>query len=140
MIVNRQKIYCLGGSVLAVVLVIFGAIFLIRGCGRGKGQAVTRENVEQEYRCFINGGFDSLEEASQEAAAWMGRCIAIGEEERIDEAQAILNCFLEMQDFFARDFPSERSFHSQMEFMGKRFQDSPYPVVRNTWLRISSRY
>lgn len=140
MIMERKKQYIIGGSVLAGILLVLGLIFLLRGCGSGDSQAVPREDYEKEYKSFLNSGFESLEEASKATAAWMGRFIAEGNQERIEEVQGILDSFLQMQDFFGRDFPSDRSFQSQMKFMGTRFVDSPYPVVRKTWLRVSAQY
>ena len=137
--IPRKKLYIIGGSVLGAILLIAGIILLVRGCGSGKGQAVPRANYEAEYQSFLQSGFNTPEEAADAAAAWMGRFIADGNEEKIAETQAILDCFLQMQDFFAREFPSDRSFRSQMNYMGTRFTDSPYPVVRKTWLRVSSR-
>ena len=140
MIRPRKKLYLIAGSILGALLLATGLVLLIRGCGSGKGQAVPRSDSEAQYRHFLGDGFDSLEEATRATAAWMGRFIADGNEERMEETQGILDAFLQMQDFFARDFPSDRSFRSQMNYMGTRFTDSPYPVVRKTWLRVSSRY
>lgn len=140
MIRPSKKRYLIAGSILGALLLATGLVLLIRGCGSGKGQAIPRSDYEAQYRSFLNSGFDSPEEASREASVWMGRFLADGKEERVAEVQAILDCFLQMQDFFARDFPSDRSFRSQMNYMGTRFTDSPYPVVRKTWLRVTSRY
>ena len=137
---KRKKIFIIAGSALGGILLIMALVLLLRGCGSANGQAVPREDFEKEYQVFLNSGFESLEDASRETAAWMGRFIADGKEDQVEETQAILECFLQMQDFFARDFPSERSFQSQMKYMGTRFVDSPYPVVRKTWLRVASRY
>lgn len=140
MTMERKKLYILVGSVLAGLLFLTGLFFMVRGCGRGETPSSSRENQEAGYKTFLNTGFESLEEASKATAAWMGRFIATGDDARVGETQAILDCFLQMEDFFAREFPSDRSFQSQMKYMGTRFMDSPYPVVRKTWLRISSQY
>lgn len=135
-----KKPYVIAGSILAGLLLVTGLFFLLRGCGREKAPAVPVEDYDAAYQAFLDGGFASLDEAASETAAWMGRFIADGREERVEETQAILECFLQMQDFFARDFPSDRSFRSQMKYMGTRFADSPYPVVRKTWQRVTSKY
>lgn len=134
-----KKPYVVAGSILAGLLLVTGLVLLLRGCGREKGPAVPAKDYESAYQAFLDGGFASLDDATRETAAWMGRFIADGNEERIEEVQGILDSFLQMKDFFARDFPSDRSFRSQMKYMGKRFTGSPYPVVRKTWQRVSSR-
>lgn len=136
MILNRKQLCIIGGSALGALLLAVLLVFLVRGC-RKEETPMPSGDREADYQAFLNATFDSVEEARGAAAAWMGRFIAVGDEERIAETQAILDCFLQMQEFFAREYPSERSFRSQMSFMGKRFEDSPYPVVRNSWQRIS---
>lgn len=136
MILNRKHLYIIGGGTLGAILLTVLLIFLFRGC-RKEEAPLPSGDMEADYQEFLNASFDSLEEARSEAAAWVGRFIAIGDEERTAQTEAILESFLQMQDFFAREYPSERSFRSQMTFMGKRFEDSPYPVVRNSWQRIS---
>ena len=136
---TRKTSFFLAGGALVAVLLIVGLILLMRGCSR-EDPAPAGPDKEAEYGAFLTCGcFDTPEEGQLAAASWLGYFSVKEDEARIAETEAIIQAFRQMQEFFSRDFPSGRSFRSQTAFMGKRFIDSPYPVVRNSWQVISAK-
>lgn len=96
--------------------------------------------LEAAYDIFLAGCYLSPRDGQEDAAFWMGYYSVRGQQARVHECEAVLRAFLGMAHFFEGYFPSGDSFRSQSSYMASRFENSPYPVVRNTWCEISTHF